>query len=149
MRSSVDLTSRQLHSLLFSTEGNCFDLCLFTNCRSLTSHKDRRSRVHSMAYQSQQQQQDNRNPNRLHLNFGFNNQQNFAAEQGRAFPTTPSTFPQPFPNSAGHQEVWGTQQTTSGITSQGYFYNNPQAGTTSHHRVLPVLAIVRLVASTT
>ena len=76
-----------------------------------------------MAYQ--QQQPDNRNPNRLHLNFGFNNQPNFQAEQGRAFPTTPSTFPQPFPNSAGQQEVWGTQQTTSGITNQGYFYNNP------------------------
>ena len=78
-----------------------------------------------MAYQ--QQPNDGRNPNRLHLNFGFNNQQNFQAEQGRAFPTTPSTFPQPFPNSAGQQEVWGTQQTTSGITSQGYFYNNPPA----------------------
>jgi protein-serine/threonine kinase len=78
----------------------------------------------TMAYQ-QQQQQDSRNPNRLHLNFGFNNNQNFAAEQGRAFPTTPSTFPQPFPNSAGQQEVWGTQQGTSGITNQGYFYNNP------------------------
>ncbi|KAK3680472.1 Serine/threonine-protein kinase [Vermiconidia calcicola] len=77
-----------------------------------------------MAYQ-QQQQPDNRNPNRLHLNFSFNNQQNFAAEQGRAFPTTPSTFPQPFPNASGQQEVWGTQQTTSGITNQGYFYNNP------------------------
>ena len=89
-----------------------------------------------MAYQPQQGQQqqaqqgqlgqpDSRNPNRLHLNFGFNNPPNFAAEQGRAFPTTPSTFPQPFPNSAGQQEVWGTQQTTSGITNQGYFYNNP------------------------
>ena len=76
-----------------------------------------------MAYQ--QQQQDNRNPNRLHLNFGFSNQPNFAGEQGRAFPTTPSTFPQPFPNSSGQQEVWGTQQTTSGINNQGYFYNNP------------------------
>lgn len=76
-----------------------------------------------MAYQ---QQPDNRNPNRLHLNFGFNNNQpNFAADQGRAFPTTPSTFPQPFPNAAGQQEVWGTQQSTSGITQQGYFYNNP------------------------
>ena len=82
-----------------------------------------------MAYQQQQQQQqqqpDNRNPNRLQLNFGFNNPPNFPAEQGRAFPTTPSTFPQPFPNSAGQQEVWGTQQATSGINSQGYFYNNP------------------------
>ncbi|EMD01202.1 hypothetical protein BAUCODRAFT_201596 [Baudoinia panamericana UAMH 10762] len=75
-----------------------------------------------MAYQ---QQQDNRNQNRLHLNFGFNNQPNFAAEQGRAFPTTPSTFPQPFPNARGQQDVWGTGQTTSGINDQGYFYNNP------------------------
>ncbi|KAK5164832.1 Serine/threonine-protein kinase [Saxophila tyrrhenica] len=83
-----------------------------------------------MAYQQgqgQQQQQDPRNPNRLHLNFGFNNQQAFAGEQGRAFPTTPSTFPQPFPNSNGQQEVWGTQQATSGITNQGYFYNNPNS----------------------
>lgn len=80
-----------------------------------------------MAYQqqNQQQQQDNRNPNRLHLNFGYNGQQQAFAEHGRAFPTTPSTFPQPFPNAAGQQEVWGTQQTTSGINSQGYFYNNP------------------------
>jgi len=86
-----------------------------------------------MAYQQQQQQQqqDNRNQNqnpnanRLHLNFGFNNQPNFAAEQGRAFPTTPSTFPQPFPNSQGQQEVWGTTQGNSGINNQGYFFNNP------------------------
>lgn len=74
--------------------------------------------------QQQQQQADSRNTNRLQLNFGFTNPPNFAAEQGRAFPTTPSTFPQPFPNAAGQQEVWGTQQSTSGISSQGYFYNN-------------------------
>ncbi|EME87436.1 uncharacterized protein MYCFIDRAFT_184477 [Pseudocercospora fijiensis CIRAD86] len=84
-----------------------------------------------MSYNQQQQPQqpsgDSRNPNRLQLNFGFTNQPNAAAEQGRAFPTTPSTFPQPFPNSAGQQEVWGAQQTTSGISSQGYFYNNPTA----------------------
>lgn len=76
--------------------------------------------------QQQQQQHDGRNPNRLQLNFGYNNGANFAAEQGRQFPTTPSTFPQPFPNAAGQQEVWGTQQ-TSGISSQGYFYNTPNA----------------------
>ncbi|KAF2771653.1 Serine/threonine-protein kinase [Teratosphaeria nubilosa] len=76
--------------------------------------------------QQQQQPGDNRNPNRLHLNFGFNNQQaNYAAEQGRAFPTTPSTFPQPFPDARGKQDVWGTGQGVSGINSQGYFYNNP------------------------
>lgn len=88
--------------------------------------------AYNQAHQQQQAQQapsqqqgDGRNPNRLQLNFGFTNQPNFAAEQGRAFPTTPSTFPQPLPNSAGQQEVWGAQQTTSGINSQGYFYNNP------------------------
>jgi hypothetical protein len=49
--------------------------------------------------------------NRLQLNFGFQGAQNFGgAEQGRAYPTTPSTFPQPFPNTQGQQEVWGTAQ---------------------------------------
>jgi protein-serine/threonine kinase len=81
---------------------------------------------HQQQQQNQHQQPDNRNPNRLQLNFGYNTAPNFAAESGRAFPTTPSTFPQPFPNSSGQQEVWGTQQ-TSGINSQGYFYNNPNA----------------------
>ncbi|KAI6792869.1 kinase-like protein [Hortaea werneckii] len=76
-----------------------------------------------MAYQ--QQQQDSRNPNRLHLNFGYNNPPNFSAEQGRAFPTTPSTFPQPFPDARGNQQVWGTGEGASGINQQGYFYNNP------------------------
>lgn len=70
----------------------------------------------------------NNPPNRLHLNFGFNNnnnERNFAAEQGRAYPTTPSTFPQPvFPNQAGQQEVWGTQQTNNGYGA-GYFMTNP------------------------
>lgn len=68
---------------------------------------------------------DNRQPNRLHLNFGFNNAPNFGQERGQAFPTTPSTFPQPFPNAAGQQEVWGVQQSSSGLNNQGYFYNNP------------------------
>ncbi|OCL09536.1 kinase-like protein [Glonium stellatum] len=64
--------------------------------------------------------------NRLHLNFGFNDRtNNFAADAGRAFPTTPSTFPQPvFPNQAGQQEVWGTQQTGNGY-GPGYFMGNP------------------------
>lgn len=71
-----------------------------------------------------QQQQSNR----LQLNFGFQGAQNFGgAEQGRAYPTTPSTFPQPFPNTQGQQEVWGTAQQgmNSGFTNQGYFANNP------------------------
>lgn len=82
-----------------------------------------------MAYNNQQQQQqaDSRNPNRLQLNFGFqNNPQTFSAEQARAYPTTPSTFPQPFPNAAGQQEVWGTQTPQQGLNPQGYFNNfNP------------------------
>lgn len=69
----------------------------------------------------------NQQSNRLHLNFGFQGAQNFGAEQGRAYPTTPSTFPQPFPNAQGQQEVWGTAQQgmNSGFTNQGYFANNP------------------------
>ena len=66
--------------------------------------------------------------NRLQLNFGFgggdrsNNQ--YAQEQGRAFPTTPSTFPQPvYPNQAGQQEVWGAQQQMGGNGYGGYFQN--------------------------
>lgn len=72
--------------------------------------------------------QDNRN--RLQLNFGFSNQQSsFTAEQARAYPTTPSTFPQPFPNAAGQQEVWGAQSPATGINQQGYFSNfNPYQG---------------------
>ena len=71
-------------------------------------------------------QQANQQSNRLHLNFNFQNQHNFAAEQGRAFPTTPSTFPQPYPNAAGQQEVWGTNSNpNSGFTQSGYFMNNP------------------------
>lgn len=63
----------------------------------------------------------NNQPNRLHLNFGFNNDRsNLAAEQGRAYPTTPSTFPQPvYPNQNGQQEVWGTQQSNAA----SYFMN--------------------------
>jgi protein-serine/threonine kinase len=64
--------------------------------------------------------------NRLQLNFGFGggdrNQYN-QDSSGRAFPTTPSTFPQPvYPNQAGQQEVWGTQQQNYG---NGYFMGNP------------------------
>nr|OQO31675.1 hypothetical protein B0A51_01165 [Rachicladosporium sp. CCFEE 5018] len=82
-----------------------------------------------MAYNKQ----DERNPNRLQLNFGgYNNpQQTYTADQARAYPTTPSTFPQPFPNAAGQQEVWGTQTPTGGMNGAagaGYFGNiNPYA----------------------
>ncbi|KAF2120815.1 serine/threonine-protein kinase cot-1 [Lophiotrema nucula] len=69
----------------------------------------------------------NNNPpsNRLQLNFGLgpNDRNNYNQDSsGRAFPTTPSTFPQPvYPNQAGQQEVWGTQQTNNGY---GYFMGN-------------------------
>jgi len=79
-----------------------------------------------MAYNNQPQ--DSRNPNRLQLNFGFqNNPQTFSSEQARAFPTTPSTFPQPNQYAAGQQEVWGTQTPQQpGLNPQGYFNNfNP------------------------
>ena len=58
-------------------------------------------------------------PNRLQLNFGLTD------NRQQAYPTTPSTFPQPFPNSNGQQEVWGTQQTNTGYGNAGYFMNNP------------------------
>jgi len=62
-------------------------------------------------------------PNRLQLNFGLSD------NRQQAYPTTPSTFPQPFPNSNGQQELWGTQQTNAGYGNAGYFMNNPyQAG---------------------
>lgn len=58
-----------------------------------------------------QEPQDLRNPNnRPHLNFNAN-ERGFGADTGRAFPTTPSTFPQPvYPSQNGQQEVWGAQQ---------------------------------------
>ena len=70
--------------------------------------------------------------NRLQLNFGFGgrDQNQYAQDpSGRAFPTTPSTFPQPvYPNQNGQQEVWGAQQQGNGYA--GYFMGNqyPQQG---------------------
>jgi len=57
-------------------------------------------------------------PNRLHLNFGNNNER--LAPSDRTYPTTPSTFPQPvFPNlsqqnSAGQQAQSGQQYAGAG-----------------------------------
>jgi protein-serine/threonine kinase len=63
--------------------------------------------------------------NRLQLNFGFGGDRNnnqYQQDVGRAFPTTPSTFPQPvYPNQAGQQEVWGAQQGNG--YGGGYFMN--------------------------
>lgn len=62
---------------------------------------------------------NNQQPNRLQLNFGFGNNDN---RNPQAYPTTPSTFPQPvYPNQAGQQEVWGAQQGNG--YSGGYFQN--------------------------
>jgi protein-serine/threonine kinase len=48
-------------------------------------------------------------PNRLHLNFGNNNER--LASSDRTYPTTPSTFPQPvFPNPSQQQQQQQTQQ---------------------------------------
>lgn len=60
------------------------------------------------------------NNNRLHLNFGggFNNAA-AANNNNRAYPTTPSAFPQPMYQNQGPQEYMDPQY------GQGYFMNNP------------------------
>lgn len=75
---------------------------------------------------------NNQQGNRLQLNFGFGggdrNNQQYQQEVGRAFPTTPSTFPQPvYPNQAGQQEVWGAQQQQqgNGYNGGGGYFMNP------------------------
>ncbi|KAL8817161.1 MAG: hypothetical protein Q9223_003961 [Gallowayella weberi] len=75
-------------------------------------------------------------PNRLHLNFGaaggYNTGRNYQPTDGRVFPTTPSTFPQPvFPTNQASQiqNDYNNSQMQSptaygGAPSGGYF-NNP------------------------
>ncbi|MCJ1321752.1 Serine/threonine-protein kinase [Xylographa vitiligo] len=83
-------------------------------------------------------------PNRLHLNFGagqangqdgFNSDRSYSASDGRVYPTTPSTFPQPiFPlrQQPNNDHVGAQMQnqmqspTTSGYGGGGYFSNNQQ-----------------------
>ena len=79
-------------------------------------------------------------PNRLQLNFvagqangqdGFNSDRSYPASDGRVYPTTPSTFPQPiFPiRPQPNNEYPGTQMqspTTPGYGGGGYFMNNQQ-----------------------
>lgn len=65
------------------------------------------------------------NSNRLHLNFGFNdrNGYNAAAANNRAYPTTPSAFPQPIYQNQGPQDYVDAQ---NGAYNQGgYFMANP------------------------
>lgn len=62
------------------------------------------------------------NNNRLHLNFGYNERAfNPAAVNNRAYPTTPSAFPQPIYQSQGPQDYMDAQ---NGF-GQGYFMTNP------------------------
>lgn len=61
---------------------------------------------------------------RLHLNFGYDQQQPYSnnPQSSRAYPTTPSTFPQPMYAGQGNQEFVDAQQNAY---NQGYFVNNP------------------------
>lgn len=61
------------------------------------------------------------NGNRLNLNFGFDNRQ-FTPQNNRAYPTTPSTFPQPMYSNQGGQDYMDPN-----MYNQGYFMNNPYA----------------------
>lgn len=82
-----------------------------------------------MAQPPQQGAQDGsgRKEDRLHLNIGLTDR-TFNPQDGRAYPTTPSTFPQPvFPDQHGQQQVWGTQQGTTNAYVGGppsYFVQN-------------------------
>ncbi|OJJ74790.1 hypothetical protein ASPBRDRAFT_27785 [Aspergillus brasiliensis CBS 101740] len=67
---------------------------------------------------------DPNNNNRLHLNFGYNDRAfNAAAANNRAYPTTPSAFPQPIYQNQGPQDYIDAQ---NGAYAQGgYFMANP------------------------
>ncbi|OJD25510.1 AGC/NDR/NDR protein kinase [Blastomyces percursus] len=72
---------------------------------------------------------NNNNNNRLHLNFGFNDRPYTASANNRAYPTTPSTFPQPmYP---GGQDYVDSQSPHTAF-GQGYFMNNPYAPQQPH-----------------
>jgi protein-serine/threonine kinase len=68
---------------------------------------------------------NNTNNTRLQLNFGFNDR-TYAASNNRAYPTTPSTFPQPLYTTPGGQEYLDAQSPQNAF-GQGYFMNNPYA----------------------
>lgn len=71
--------------------------------------------------------QGNSNNNRLHMNFGFSDRA-FTAPNS-AYPTTPSTFPQPLYSAHPQDFHDRTQQANYG---QGYFVNNPYAQQQPH-----------------
>ncbi|KAL8736157.1 MAG: hypothetical protein Q9166_000312 [cf. Caloplaca sp. 2 TL-2023] len=77
-------------------------------------------------------------PNRLRLNFGgagggYNNGRNYQPTDGRVFPTTPSTFPQPvFPTNQGGQNPNDyansqIQSSTGYAGPSGGYFNNPMS----------------------
>ncbi|KNA93874.1 protein-serine/threonine kinase [Fusarium oxysporum f. sp. lycopersici 4287] len=77
----------------------------------------------------------NNNNNRLYLNFGNGNDRLTASDRA-AYPTTPSTFPQPvFPSASGQQpgglqpqgQQQQQQQYAGGYAPQGYFNQNQYA----------------------
>jgi protein-serine/threonine kinase len=61
--------------------------------------------------------------NRLHLNFAGNNDR--FQQNDRAYPTTPSTFPQPVFQQGQTQQNPLQQYAPAPFTPQGYFMNNP------------------------
>lgn len=73
--------------------------------------------------------------NRLHLNFGYNEHAfNPAAMNNRAYPTTPSAFPQPIYQNQGPQDYMDTQ---NGAYGQGYFMTNPYPPQTPQYAQAP------------
>lgn len=62
---------------------------------------------------------NNNNLNRLNLNFAYNDR---FSPNNRAYPTTPSAFPQPIYQSPGPHDYMDAQNSPY---AQGYFVNNP------------------------
>ncbi|KAK2732491.1 Serine/threonine-protein kinase [Myotisia sp. PD_48] len=63
---------------------------------------------------------NNNNNGRFNLNLGFSDQP-YNPQNNRAYPTTPSTFPQPLYSGQGNQDYTDQQN----AYNQGYFANNP------------------------
>ncbi|KAL2809910.1 kinase-like domain-containing protein [Aspergillus granulosus] len=80
------------------------------------------------------------NNNRPHMNFGYNERAfNNAAANNRAYPTTPSAFPQPIYQNQSPQDYMDAQ---NGVYGQGYFMPNhyaPQAAYAQPHYGQPNL----------
>ncbi|KAL1952686.1 hypothetical protein VTO42DRAFT_4449 [Malbranchea cinnamomea] len=73
------------------------------------------------------------NGNRLRLNFGFNDNRPFTPQNNRAYPTTPSTFPQPIYSNQGGQDYMDPHGAQN-MYNQGYFVNNPYAQQQQYHQ---------------